>query len=93
MEVTGRMRHTSRACQIVREHVDATLNKGEYPDGLDYKVYIVACGYILGNEKYLISTDLPDGKYFEVTYNAASDEYYLDGYVRYHNERVGGDAT
>ena len=43
------MKHTKRACEIVREHVDATLNKGEYPEGLDYKVYIVACGYILGN--------------------------------------------
>lgn len=80
------MKHSGKAIDAVRQFVDNTLNKGEYPDGLEYKVYIVNCSYILGNEKYWISTDLLDGRYFEVTYNDAKDEMYLDVYVRVHNE-------
>ena len=84
------MKHTKRACDIVRSFVDRTRNKGEHPDGLDYKVYVVIATYILGNEKYLISTDLPDGKYYEVTYDADRDAFYMDCYVRIHNEVIGG---
>lgn len=79
---------SKRSCSLVREYVLNTRNKGEYPSGLDFKVYIVGCCYILGNEKYWIGTDLPDGKYFEVTYNKEKDEFYLDVYVRVHNERI-----
>lgn len=82
------MTHTNDACGIVRRWVQQTRNKGEYPLGLDFKVYIVSCTYVLGNEKYWISTSLPDGKYFEVTYNKEKDEFYLDVYVRVHNEAV-----
>ena len=80
------MTHQNGAIACVRDFVDSTINKGQYPDGLDYKVYIVACSYILGNEKYWISTTIPDGKYYEVTYNATKGEMYLDVYVRVHNE-------
>ena len=86
------MKHTKQACDIVRSFVDRTRNKGEYPDGLDYKVYVVIATYVLGNEKYLISTDLPDGRYYEVTYDAKNDAFYLDCYVRIHNEAIGGDT-
>ena len=87
MEVTN-VTQSKRACGFVRSYVLDTINKGEYPNGLEFKVYIVGCCYILGNEKYWISTDLPDGKYFEVTYNREKDEFYLDVYVRVHNERI-----
>ena len=80
------MKHTAEAVKAVRNFVNNTLNKGEYPNGTDYKVYIVAASYILGNEKYWISTDLPDGKYYEVTFNDYTNELYLDVYVRVHNE-------
>ena len=82
------MTQSKRSCAIVRDYVLNTRNKGEYPNGLDFKVYIVTCCYILGNEKYWISTDLPDGKYFEVTYKKEKDEFYLDVYVRVYNERI-----
>ena len=81
------MTHQKDAIACVREFVDTATNKCQYPDGLDYKVYVVACSYILGNEKYWISTDLPDGKYYEVTYNVTKGEMYLDVYVRVHNDR------
>lgn len=80
------MKHSNMACKLVRERAESMLNKGEYPNGKDFKVYIVACSYILGNEKYWISTDMPDGKYFEVTYNEQKNEFYLDEYVRIFNK-------
>ena len=48
--------------------------------------------YVLGNEKYLITTDIPDGKYYECTWNMVTGEMYLDVYVRIHNEaiKIGG---
>ena len=82
------LKHTTKACALVRERILETLNKGEYPNGKDFKVYIVACSYILGCEKYWISTDLPDGKYFEVTYNVQKHEFYLDEYVRIYNRAI-----
>ena len=35
---------------------------------IDYlDVYVVWACHILGNEKYLISTNIPDSRYYEVT--------------------------
>ena len=45
-------------------------------------VYIVWMCSILGNNKALLSTNVHDGMYYEVTYNAAEDELYLDGYKK-----------
>ena len=88
------MNHSKEACRIVRKRIKDNLNKGTYSDDFTFKVYIVIATYILGNEKYLISSDIPDGKYFEVTYNVDKDEFYLDEYVRIYNERIPreGDA-
>ena len=82
------MKHSKRACELVRQIAKDGLNKGTYGhEDFKFKVYIVACSYILGNEKYWISTDIPDGKYYEVTYNADSEEFYVDCYVRISNTK------
>ena len=41
-------------------------------DNIDLKiddVYVTWFGFILGDMKALLSTSLPDGRYYEVTYN------------------------
>lgn len=48
-------------------------------------VYIVCFCYILGGWKALLSTALPDGMYYEVTYNAQKKETYLDAYKKFEN--------
>ncbi len=48
-------------------------------------LYVVWSCYILGNRKYLIATRLPDNKYFEVTYNQAKAEWYIDEYNKVNN--------
>lgn len=35
-----------------------------------------------------ISTTLPDGMYYEVTYNKAKDEFYLDAYKKFENRCI-----
>jgi len=79
------------AQKIVIDNVHSTLNKSQYPKGTSFAVHTVWKCWILGNMKFLITTDLPDGKYFEVTYNAFEEEFYLDVYVRVHNECITFD--
>ena len=51
-------------------------------------VYIVWSCKTLQNNKAMISTNLPDGMYYEVTYNGDKDEFYLDAYKKFHNECI-----
>jgi hypothetical protein len=48
-------------------------------------VYIVWFNYTLGGYKALVSTTLPDGMYYEVTYNKNRGETYLDAYKKFDN--------
>jgi hypothetical protein len=49
-------------------------------------VYIVTHAFILKNQKAMVSTTLKDGKYYEVTYNEATSELYVDQYVKVQNK-------
>ena len=51
-------------------------------------VYVVWYCFILGGWKALISTTLPDGRYYEVTYNKNKGEVYLDTYLKTHNHAI-----
>ncbi|PGS81640.1 hypothetical protein COC69_05785 [Bacillus cereus] len=50
------------------------------------EVYIVWSCKTLQNNKALLSTDVPDGRYYEVTYNGDKQEFYFDAYVKEHNQ-------
>ena len=51
-------------------------------------VYIVWFCKTLQNWKALVSTTIPDGVYYEVTYNGDKKETYLDVYKKWDNVRV-----
>ena len=51
-------------------------------------VFVVWFCFILGNWKALVSTTLPDGRYYEVTYNVAKQEAYIDTYIKLENTSV-----
>lgn len=70
----------------VREWVDAHLPKGEPEVG--YDVVAVWYCYILGGWKCLLTTDIPDGMYYEVTYNREKGEAYLDAYKKFDNVKI-----
>lgn len=51
----------------------------------NYNVYVVWNCKTLQNNKALLSTDRPDGLYFEATYNGDKKELYLDAYKKEKN--------
>ena len=66
----------------VREHLDKSDPTPEFG------VYVVWFCYILGGWKCLVSTTLPDGMYYEVTYDTNRDRIYLDAYKKLDNVEV-----
>ena len=63
------------------EHVDKTDNfKISEED-----IFVVWLSKTLQNNKALLSTTVPDGKYYEITYNGDRCEFYLDVYVKLAN--------
>jgi len=52
------------------------------------EVYVVWFAYVLGYWKALCSTTLPDGRYYEVTFNKERGIAYVDTYLKTHNVEV-----
>lgn len=82
------MKITSSA-QFLREATIAVFNMAaeslDPTDNVEFvldDVYEVTHSFVLGNQKAMLSTTLPDGKYYEVTYNSEKEEMYVDCYVR-----------
>ena len=49
------------------------------------EVYVVWFSKVLQNWKALVSTEIPDGRYYEVTYNGDRLEAYVDTYTKESN--------
>lgn len=64
---------------------------GMYPSVLDEDVYIVWKCKTIQNWKWLISSEYPDGMYYEVTYNGDKAEFYLDCYKKIGKKVVHND--
>lgn len=73
------------AKDYVRDYVYEHLDKSD-PEAA-FEVYVVWFCYILGGWKTLVSTTLPDGMYYEVTYNKDKHEIYLDAYKKFENRQ------
>ena len=68
----------NKALKIVKDYVFEHLHKDAKEE--DTNPYIVW--------KYLMSTDLHDGMYYEVTYNGDKQEWYLDAYKKFENRCI-----
>ena len=77
----GKMTMAERASEIVRKYANDHLDKSDGP--VPFDVYVVWQCFILGNYKLLLSTSLTDGMYYEVTFNKAKNETYLDAYKKF----------
>ncbi len=57
------------------------------------EVYIVWFVKVLQNWKALVSTTLPDGMYYEVTYDGDKKATYIDAYKKFDNVRVPDEVS
>ncbi len=73
------------------EQADSTDKNGKISED---DVFVVWLCKTLGNNKALLSTTVPDGMYYEVTYNGAKGEAYVDAYKKWKNFVVkAGEST
>lgn len=71
------------ARRVVYRQIEENLEKTDGP--INFSVYVVWFTYILGNWKAMVSSSLPDGRYYEVTFNDRTNEVYVDTYVKIQN--------
>ena len=71
--------------------VDYLNNRVEKTDGVcitTEDVYVVWLCKTLQNHKALVSTNVSDGMYYELTYNGDKKELYLDAYKKWENRCI-----
>lgn len=71
----------ARAIELVKDYYKKQLNK----DLEKEDIYIVWLTKVLQNNKALVSTNIKDTRYFEITYNGDKKETYIDCYVKEKN--------
>jgi len=76
----------SMAITLVENYIMEHLDKSD-PEP-EFEVYIVWKCKALQNWKYLISSSLSDGMYYEMTYNGDKKEWYLDAYKKFENRCI-----
>ena len=76
------------AKQTVLDYVKAHLDVTDDVKVSIDDIYVVWFCKTLQNWKALVSTTLPDGMYYEVTYNGDKKEIYLDAYKKFENKCI-----
>lgn len=91
MEVE-RMMTSEKFLQICANEVAEYFNRhADVTVGVSIKasdVYVVWYCKTLQNHKALLSTPVPDGMYYECTYNGDKNELYLDAYYKLENRCI-----
>lgn len=72
-----------KAINIVNNYIANHLN--QINTDINFEVYIVWKCKTLQNWKWMVSSTLSDGMYYEVTYNGDKKEFYLDAYKKVEN--------
>ena len=78
-----------RAKEIVKNYALKHLDKSDITP--EFEVFVVWQCKILQNWKFLLSTTLLDGMYYELTYNGDKNEFYLDAYKKFENQCIKGE--
>lgn len=77
-----------RAKQIVVDYFNSHMDKSDGKQiGLE-DVYVVWFCKTLQNWKALLSTNVRDGMYYEITHNGDKNETYVDVYKKWENYAV-----
>ena len=80
-----------RALGIVYDYIVDHMEKSDTSSTMAFDVFIVWKAKILQNWKYLISSTLPDGMYYELTYDGDKKRWYLDAYKKFENKVIEED--
>ena len=70
---------------FVESYVNNHLDKSDGKAISTADIYVVWMCKTLQNSKALLSTTLPDGMYYELTWNGDKGELYLDAYKKFQN--------
>ena len=79
--------------ETVRDYVNEHIDKTDKMQITIDDVYVVWFCKTLQNWKALASTTVPDGMYYELTYNGDKDEMYLDAYKKFENRCIRGEEN
>ncbi len=82
--------YQERARELVLDVVRDNLEKTDDTVVELGDIYVVWFAKTLQNWKALVSTTLPDGRYYEVTHDGHRDQTYIDVYVKIQNKAVNG---
>ena len=86
MSIKSNAEFISKAMELVKQYTDEHRDKSD--PAHKYGVFVVWSCKTLQNFKALLSTTLPDGMYYEVTYNGDKSELYFDAYKKWENRCV-----
>lgn len=76
----------NKAIELINNYIKDHLDKSDVMP--EFQVYIVWKCKALQNWKYLLSSTLFDGMYYELTYNGDNSEWYLDAYKKFENQCI-----
>lgn len=74
--------------EIVRDYVNEHFDETDNIKITIDDVYLVWYCKTLQNWKALISTNISDGMYYELTLNGDKNELYLDAYKKFENRKI-----
>ena len=75
-----------RLCKAkVVEYTNSHMDKTDGKQITVNDVYVVWFCKTLQNCKALLSTNIPDGMYYELTFNGDKNELYVDAYKKFQN--------
>ena len=77
-----------KAKKIVVDYFNSQVDKTDNVELTMDDVYIVWFSKTLQNWKALVSTNISDGMYYEVSYNGDKQETYLDVYKKWDNKCI-----
>ena len=83
------MAYINKARELVLEKYNRDIADLQYNGLITLdEIFVVWFSKVLDNWKALVSTDRSDGRYYELTYNGAKQETYVDVYSKDSNEAI-----
>lgn len=77
-----------KCIELVRDYANEHLDKSDNVQITSDDVYVVWYSKTLQNAKALLSTNLLDGMYYELTLNGSKNQLYFDAYKKFQNKTV-----